>query len=281
MPILTAKNQPLRLSASKIKDALLCMRLFKLAHIDLLAKPKPSKYLTFGTTMHDVFELAHLRDKPPTKREMKGWLNKFWIKKDEEYNALLNGLEYWEALGYESIKEEVEFKELGIKIIDDYHASVIKAGEYKPSLHTEIYFKLPFSKGYELSGKIDRIVETDEGKLQIVDWKTSQKKDSINALMKDVQLGIYWWASKELFNINDDDIEDTGLYYLRHSEYRAIKHDIFSLGGVLGQIEEVIDKVENEYFVPTKSWKCNYCDVKDACDAINNNKAKCLPIKRG
>lgn len=265
MPVLTASGAPLRLSASKIKDALLCMRMFKLAHIDELAEKQPSKYLTFGTTMHDVFELAHLSPKKPTKTQMRKWLDKFWISKEDEAKALSEGLENWQVLGYESVKEEVEFKELGNKIIDDYHESVIKPGLYVPSLHSEIYFRLPFSRGYEISGKIDRIVETENGKLQIIDWKTSQKKASEKELMKDVQLGIYWWAVKELFDLKDEDIEDTGLYYLRHSEYKAVKHDIFSLGGVLGQIEQVIDDVEAGRFPKQRSWKCNFCDVAHIC----------------
>ena len=272
MTILNAKGEPVRLSASKLKDAQLCMHSFKLAHIDLLEERKASKFLHFGTVMHEVFELSHLEQDPPTKKQMKDWLKEFWIPKEEKELMSNTNKHSWEVLGYDTLKDEVEFKELGNNIIDTYFDNTIKKGNYISNEHTEVYFRLPFLRGFEISGKIDRIVRTSEGKVQIVDWKTSKKTASVNQLLNDFQLGIYWWASKVLFNLQDEDIEDIGLYYLRHAEYHGVKFDQFSLGGVMGQIDSILEDIERGYFPYPKQynkWKCNYCDSRAYCPLHN------------
>jgi ATP-dependent exoDNAse (exonuclease V) beta subunit len=265
MPILTANGEPLRLSVSKIKDAETCMRMFKLKHIDLAQPEEPAKYLNFGTTMHDVFELLHTGAIPPPRAKAFEWLDKYWLTKEQEIRMLKEKLESWQVLCYDSVKDEVEYKELGRQIIDSYYDNVIDKGLYRPSKYAEIYFRLPLMFDYEISGRIDRIVETDSGKLQIVDWKTSKNRESEDRLEEDVQLAVYWWAAKQILDLTDDDIESAGLYYLRYNDFRAVTLDQFTIGAIMFRIEKIIDDIEHHRFPKTRSWKCRYCDVAQDC----------------
>ena len=210
--IKTASGQDLRLSPTRLDEADTCMRMFKLKHIDEHVSDEASKYLSFGSNMHLVMELAHVGDEPPTLDEMLKMLDKYWFPFDYELKARKLGIPQWQALGYESQAEEIEWHELGANIVKAYHEKEIASGNYLKSWQSEFYFRVPLIHGYEVSGVIDRIVQLPNGKYRIIDWKTSQSKKKPEDLQQDYQMALYWWAAQQVLGLKESELEDCGHY---------------------------------------------------------------------
>jgi len=135
-------------------------------------------------------------------------------------------------------------------------------------------FKL---KNCTINGKCDRIDVTEDGHVEIYDYKTSKKQLSSTELKKDIQLTVY-----ALFLLHDGiQVEDgkkqkmlaekLALLSLRHEEIETfVKFELDELVQKKDEIEVIADKIRAKEFDAKVGHHCEYCEFKDLiCPEFN------------
>ena len=135
-------------------------------------------------------------------------------------------------------------------------------------------FKL---KNCTINGKCDRIDITEDGQVEIYDYKTSKKQIASKDLKKDIQLAVY-----ALFLLHDGIpitqgkkqkmiAEKLSLLSLRHEEIETFaKFELDELVEKKDEIEAIADKIRAKEFGAKVGHHCEYCEFKDlVCPKFN------------
>jgi RecB family exonuclease len=135
-------------------------------------------------------------------------------------------------------------------------------------------FKL---KNCTINGKCDRIDITEDGQVEIYDYKTSKKQISSKDLKKDIQLAVY-----ALFLLHEGIpiaqgkkqkmiAEKLSLLSLRHEEIEtSVKFELDELVEKKDEFEAIAHKIRAKEFDAKRSHYCEYCEFKDlVCPEFN------------
>ena len=128
---------------------------------------------------------------------------------------------------------------------------------------------------YILQGVID-LIEDDDGKIEIVDYKTGRKPDSpeksaqVEHYRK--QLEIYAYLISERYKKN---VSRMHLYYTNEAEENPLVTFEYSKNCVDKEIEDVsqtVRKIEDKRFdaKAENDYSCRYCDMKYMCKKVKN-----------
>jgi len=134
------------------------------------------------------------------------------------------------------------------------------------TLMLETYFRIPLKENLQFSGYIDYIMKYDD-KIYLIDWKSNKEIISDEDLNDNIQLSMYYWASRELGH----EVDEIGLYFLRHLEYKTTTRtndstlDLFKNALVIEKAFEQEDLTANY-----SKENCKWCGFKDECDAWKN-----------
>jgi hypothetical protein len=190
-------------------------------------------------------------------------------------NELLSLLDqYWTTEGFEYKQEEQQYKKDAIKMIENYF-TYFQAKPTHPQFVEEAFsFKL---KNCTINGKCDRIDVTEDGHVEIYDYKTSKKQIASKDLKKDIQLAVY-----ALFLLHDGIelidgkkqkmiAEKLSLLSLRHEEIEtSVKFELDELVEKKDVIEAIADKIRSKEFDAKIGHHCDYCEFKDlVCPEFN------------
>lgn len=249
---IVAKKQP-RLhtfSYSQLETFQRCPLQYKYMYI--LKVPTPhSGALAFGEAIHTA--LQHFYEayrKDPSVR----------------LDTLLRFYEQaWIPVGYASKKEQQEKKQAGKKMLTEFYKTF-----HHPHISIrgiEQNFKIPLTKGIYLSGKMDRVDDKGEGKIEIVDYKTGKKPDE-KKLAKNLQFGLYALAahSKGVYDKPLTDIMLT-FYYLQEREKVSFTKTSEEIGAVQEQVLKTIESIKESDFSPKVGPWCAFCPFKMICEA--------------
>jgi CRISPR/Cas system-associated exonuclease Cas4 (RecB family) len=106
-----------------------------------------------------------------------------------------------------------------------------------------------------------------DDKIYLIDWKSNKEIISDEDLNDNIQLSMYYWASRELGH----EVDEIGLYFLRHLEYKTTTRtndstlDLFKNALVIEKAFEQEDLTANY-----SKENCKWCGFKDECDAWKN-----------
>ena len=118
----------------------------------------------------------------------------------------------------------------------------------------------------EYRGKLDRIDIHSDGTIQVIDYKTSKKKKTSNALLNDIQLSYYsYLLSKSNKNKEISKLPNSSrLEYIRFPDEPTVEvsFNAEQIGQLENRIREISKKVEKNIFTPKKNSTCFYCDYK-------------------
>jgi putative RecB family exonuclease len=178
----------------------------------------------------------------------------------------------WDASIYSSEQESTLNFAQAIKIMKDYYA------KNYPSQFTvlalETMFEVPLQIGAEkhlLTGKIDRVDKNENGLLEVIDYKTSKKMPSQEAVDKDLQLAVYHLgvANRWPTLINEGRPLKTSLYFLKHGEKLSSTRTSENLDETKDSITkdfEIINKAyKNNSFSATPNPLCDWCEFQRHC----------------
>lgn len=93
----------------------------------------------------------------------------------------------WVPAGYSSLDEEKEHQELGMRLLEDYHAN---GGSGSVMLFTEKQLREDMGS-FVLTGRIDRLDERPDGVYEIIDYKSGRDCVTEEEVANDLAMSVY------------------------------------------------------------------------------------------
>ena len=235
--------EPKSLSFTALSTYKTCPLKYKYQFI-LNIPTKQSKALSFGNTIHECLKEFH----------------QIKLTRDISLNELLEIYKNkWQPYGYDDRENQIEYYKSGVELLTKYY-NKYKDFQIKPVVIEKMFkFKLG---DIDLTGKIDRIDRLENGKYEIIDYKTGQTKTE-KEVRNDDQLTVYALAAKEYFNF---DIEKLTYYYVEEDNPISTERTELDIERLKNDVKEVVEKMKKKDFEATPSQKnCMFCDYKEFC----------------
>jgi CRISPR/Cas system-associated exonuclease Cas4 (RecB family) len=233
----------MKLSKSKVNTYLKCPREFKFQYIDEI-EVKPNKYMALGSDVHLIAEK---------------FTDKFEDNLDDvdiqnELIKVANDLD----IGY-GLDEHID--NLGL-----FFNEVFVENDYKLFSNEEYLI----DKKNMFSGICDIILEDENGKLTVIDYKTSNS----NSFSKYRLELCYYKLLVE--NVYHKPVNRVGVFFTKNGRLRLLdvceeenkrKNLCYSeIDDAVDTLHEVRDKINRKEFPAKKQYLCRYCTYKHICD---------------
>lgn len=247
----------LRLSYSKMSLYERCPRAYhKLYHESV--PPKPQPFFSFGSCIHAIMEDFY----DGSSREKPTWDRMMSIM-DEQWRNF--------RIGYRSDEEEEKYKTQARAQLELFFNQFVRGQKFKPAYFIEKYFELPIGNDSIMTGFIDRIDKLPGGGYVVLDYKTEPTDRTQEAVDKDLQLTLYYWASREFLNL---DIKKLGLFMMSHDKLMTTTRTPEDIPVLMDRVIEVTRQIRaEEEFAPKMNKYCRSCDHLDDCPLRHEIKA--------
>src|SRR3989339_29872 len=234
---------PYVLSYSQIDKYETCPLQYKCAYV-LRIPTLPNSALSFGSTIHDTLRDFH------TKKT---------FDKNVTYEDLMEMYKNnWQPLGYLEAEHREQRFEDGKDILRRYFEKHTNEEIKHKALEKNFNIKIGDVK---FTGRIDRMDDLGDGKVEIVDYKTGQAK-SQKEVDKDEQVTTYAIAAKEAFGL---EAEKLSLYFVESGEKISTTRTQEQLDAMKDKIRLIIEKMKRGDFEATPGIHCSWCDFKEIC----------------
>ena len=244
----------MRLSASSIKDSQECNLKGFWKYILKKDEPEENLYGVFGKMLHFIIS-----------ETIKNKLFNDWNIVDIMYTQTYHN----EMLTNPKLTppKNQGFYWQGKNILKKWKNDYLSRGWDKAeTLMLETYFRIPLKNDLQFSGYIDYIMKFDD-KIYLIDWKSNKDIITDEELKNNIQLSMYYWASHQLGH----EVDEIGLYFLRHSEYKTTKRSDDSTLDLFKNALTIEKAFNEEDLVANYSTNnCKWCGFKDECDAWKN-----------
>lgn len=229
-----------KLSKSKVNSFLKCPREFQYSYIDEIQRP-PNKFMKIGTDVHQIAEDF-----------IAAWAN----------NQVDDILEY--------------VLKLSAKYEDNYETHAVNLASFFQSIFVDEDYKIfmaeeyLFSEKYNFSGLADLVLEDDNGKLIVIDYKTGKTGSIKNYRL---ELCYYKMLLEDLYP--DKEVVCAGIFFTKKGDCRFLMFSDEEIKGArcntedyqaaIQLLDHVRVEIEEENFQPKKQFLCNYCQYQDLC----------------
>jgi len=241
-----------RLSFSQLETFKTCPLQYKYRYI-LRIPTIPGAAQSYGSSIHKTLELFY---------------KEFLTNKQIDFNYLLSVFrQNWIPIGYSSAAHEIRMKAEGEKMLrayfDKFHSSRLKI------FSLEKFFKIKINSELSLTGKIDRVDQLPNNKIEIIDYKTG-KKPNDKQLKKNLQLSIYALAANDpgLFRKRLSDIRCT-FYFFQDMEKVSSEKNQEDLEKVKEEVLKIAAEIKKNKFLPNVGPWCDFCPFRINCEAWN------------
>lgn len=255
-PPLSTHHYPLLtdFSYTQIDTYIRCPLHFKYQYI--LKIPTPITYpLAFGDSIH---------------KTLQSFYHQFLKNKNINEDKLLEIYKKnWLPAGYSSSAFQELRKKSGETLLKNYFKTYHKKD--LDIIAIEKPFKIKISSDIFIIGKIDRVDNIGNEKIEIIDYKTGQMPKE-SELKKSLQLSIYALAATDygLYNKKLDQVILT-FYYLEEGKKISFQKTAKELEDTKNKIIEVVNKIRNNEFPITPGPGLAFCPYPMICEACNSN----------
>lgn len=237
-------------SFTQLDAFLICPLQYKYQYLIKIPTP-PSAAMSFGITVHNTLFKFYRQFQTDNQTD-----------KEELFRLLA---EEWIPLGYSSLKHQAQMKKTGRKILGKYYATFHSSR--LRILDLEKPFKVKIAAQVFLTGKIDRVDQLKQNRIEIIDYKTG-KKPAEKEIVRSLQLSIYALAAhnKSLYNKKLEAI-DLSFYYLQNNERVTFQKEEAEIKVVIQKILEIVRQIRTSNFPYKKGRHCSYCSFRMICPA--------------
>ena len=230
------------LSYTQVDTYLRCPQMYQYRFVFRLpTRAKPQ--MQFGRILHDALKdaLGSIECETPLT----------WAMVDSAYVAA------WAKERFCAPEQAPSLQDLG----RSYLRRAFDAGDLSKPLLLEQPFSLRVD-GLRLTGRIDRVDRHPDGAYEVIDYKTGSAKRAAD-LQRDLQLGVYALAAREVFHF---DPLSLSYYYLETSERITVDKPQERLEEDRQTIVNVAEGIRAELFVAKPDrMKCGGCDFRQLC----------------
>lgn len=245
-----------RISYSQLQSFDICPLHFKAKFLLNLPTPKTAP-LSFGISIHDAFYSFYETVRLGKKLEMADFLSLLQAK--------------WTSEGYSDKTYEKKMFSLGERIIKDYYKQMFNPKDLPLSLEMPFSFFLKRNEKppIKIVGKIDRINKLENGKIEIVDYKTGSSKGMSEYNYK-LQLGVYALAATQVEDKilrRDPSNIRVSLLFLEEGKKKSEDMNEKKIEEIRELILKKIEQIEASEFKCSRSILCKNCEYKMLCSA--------------
>lgn len=247
------------LSYSQLQTFEICPLHYKLKYILKIPSP-PTAAQSFGTSLH-----AALRD-----FYQKAIRHEAINIKDSIYLIEKN----WIHEGYESKAHEKEALEKAKNVFINYIKNNYDPKSNLLPLGLELPFQFLLKKtaastvGLKIGGRIDRVDELENNKIEVLDYKTGNNIPDVRSLSDNLQLTIYALAATHvndnIFNRKPENVI-LSLYFLEHDKKITTSRSSEQLSKAKEFIMQKAEEIAKSDFKCSGSTLCLNCEYKMLC----------------
>lgn len=242
-------------SYSQLQTFQVCPLHYKMRYI-LNVPTAPSPALSYGVSVHsalrDFFQLIQAKQ-IVTPDLMYDLLKKNWIK-----------------VGYASKTHEEQSYKQAEQMLFDYAKQAL--AEKPTPIAIELPFNFWLNKTLKVGGRIDRVDQLPDGKIEIIDYKTGPNVPTDKKVKEDFQLAFYALAASEvresIIHKEPDDITLT-LYYLEANKRLSTTRSKEELQAAKDKILMLVDEISRSEFKCTGGMFCKNCEYKMVCQSFS------------
>lgn len=265
---------PKTFSFSQIHDYGDCPYRYKLGNI-LRIPSKGNAHLSFGNSMHQTFQEFYTR-----VQELNSVVQSSFFSQDKlgkkifpasgdikvpTLNELLKIYEKnWIPDWYENAEQREKYFVEGAAALKVFYES--NAGHWTVPALLESKFAIKIGD-YKITGRVDRIDQTPDGSLEIIDYKSGKAKSRLDSDDKD-QLLIYQIAAEELPEYQN--IGRPGkltYYYVKENSAISFLGQDKDKEKLKEKLQAIIDRIHSKDFTADpEKVKCELCAFKNICE---------------
>ena len=262
-------------SYSKLECFKGCPYQFKLTYIDRIKVKVESVEAFAGSRFHDLMEEIYGRG-----REKEYFIEEL----TDRYEVLWKEKWHSDVKIADTTKTGDDYLKYGKQCVINFYESQLgmNSGFSARTLGVEVKLDFPLdsAKKNKMIGYVDRLAETEEGKVEIQDYKTSASLPDENNLKTDRQLSIYQLGLLELWkkkHFEPQPIEFVW-YYVGHKKvYRIPERSPEELERLRNEVIQEIGEIEKTRDFPAKvNSMCRHCRYQDQCpeyrESLKNDK---------
>ena len=234
----------MRLSKSSINSFLKCRREFKYQYIDNI-KGEPNDAMQLGTDVHNIAE-EFVKN----------------IDMDGDFYQQMDSI-------YQSYKTKFDLSQhlLNLSLFFDllFHDEDTIGGYKIFTAEQYIHDKI-----HDFSGLADLVLEDEDGKLTVIDYKTGKAKSIKNYRLELCYYKMvleYKYPDKEVITAGIVFTKDAGTRFLNFTENQSkgsyVTQEDYE--AALALIDFVRREVEENRFYPEPQFLCKYCSYYDIC----------------
>ncbi|MCR4263208.1 MAG: ATP-dependent helicase, partial [Candidatus Roizmanbacteria bacterium] len=239
------------LSYSQIETFKFCPMHYKARYILKLPTPTYAA-ATYGTTMHQALRLFY-------ERRMQG------------ENMVLKGLielfeSIWNPIGFETKQHEQKLKALGKKQLTAFYTKHVSL-KLLPEM-VEKPFIFPVKNNLKFGGVIDRLDRLPDGRIEIIDYKTSAKVPTQKEVDKNLQLTLYALAATEVTEIGrriDPENIVLSLFYFKDNVKLSTTRTREQLAAAQKEVIKIAEEIGHSDFKCSGTKWCVNCEFKMLC----------------
>lgn len=227
-----------------------CSLQYKLRYIDCIKVKRDTIERYLGNTVHSTLEYLYNDVILGNQRDLHLVIKLYrWFWDKHFHNDIVIVKKQYDVDHY---------KKIGEKCIERYYNKHFPFNKNKIlGLEEKINIKADKEGKYCLTGVIDRIDETPDGKIEIHDYKTGMTLPK--NIEKENQLPLYNIGLKD--KLGHDRQITLIWHYLMFGHEFVLEKTEEQLNKVLDETIGIIQKVEStKEFLPKKGPLCNYCD---------------------